>query len=121
MAPKKKDMKIKNNIEALKSLKSLGPLKLDALLPHLSHNINTSIAECAFNCMYNSDKLMSSRQKTKLKKKLGRNKVALEKLVHGKLPQKVLKQRLEQVGGASLNTILAETLPALVSMLGIML
>ena len=76
---------ITKHLEALKVLQSLGPVNLNALLPHLTGALHKSICDCAHNVVNNSKNILSAKDQKHLKPKLIPHRKNLRKLTEPKL------------------------------------
>lgn len=106
--------KITKHLDALKALKSLGPVKLNAVLPHLSKDLEQSVCECIHNVINNSD-VMSDKSKKMLRSKLSPYKKKLNKI--GKKHSKQRGSALSQAGGFPIATILGTAIPIIAQLL----
>lgn len=107
---------ISKHLGALKVLNSLGPINLQALLPHLNSGLQKSICECAHNVVNNSKNILSSKKIKHLKPKLIKHKSHLKKLTQPKLKSRDRNNHLIQTGGSALSEILKVAVPALVGL-----
>ena len=76
-------------LPVLRSLHELGPIDLEALLPHLKANVHRAIQECCHNCL-NNIRLFNTETRRTLRRKLAPFKNQLQVNESGK------KKRIKQ-------------------------
>lgn len=118
-AKPKKIRRVAKHLGALSALKSLGPIKLSAVLPFLSRSLQKSVCECAHNVVNKSDQLFKNnkRRKKLLAPKLLPHKTNLAKLTAPKLKAREREKLLIQTGGTVLSDVLSAAVPALIGLL----
>ena len=104
--------------DQLRVLSQLGPLQLDALLPHLSLGLLGAVDNCCHNCLVNTQAFPPTTR-VRLRRALKKYRTHLVPLMHGQ-PRGNLRQRtrhLRQRGGfagAIASAVLSAAIPLLV-------
>ena len=107
----------KKDVKALEALNSLGPLKLDAVLPHLSPRMYNNICECVHNCRYNPSIFTTQKQRNVTMRKTKKHAAILSKLSRRGTSSKYKQKMIKQAGGIPIAPILAAAVPLLISLI----
>lgn len=105
--------------KALGVLSELGPLHLEALLPHVKRGLLGAVENCCHNTFCNAH-VFPARKRERLARRLAKYKLAVKAFTDGKQRGRLggIRALLSQRGsGPILGTVLAATVPIVLSLL----
>lgn len=107
---------LKRYLPLLRVLNELGPINLEAVLPHLKDNVHGVLQECCYNCVRNPQ-LFNGRTRSILKRKLQPFKKTLLAGVCTNSKKKRKRQTISRQRGKGVGVATASVLAAAVPLL----